>query len=157
MFLDPQRSMHDVQVYVYGWYLAVIHLCRCEKLKWILFLWHLLCTRRPYWEHARAMVLNLGVTTLQGLHIRDLVSQVFTLPFKTVAKLYLWCNNENTLWLGSPHMMNCIKGGAASGRLRAAVLCFTWYPFTFSNGFWSVIPGNSSYIIWEPAKTTKSL
>lgn len=103
--------MHDVQVYVYGWYLAVIHLCRCEKLKWILFLRHLLCTRTQYWEHARAVVLNLGIMTLQGLHIRDLVSQVFTLPFKTVAKLYLWCNNENTLWLGSPHMMNCIKRG----------------------------------------------
>lgn len=60
--------MHDVQVYVYGWYLAVIRLCRCEKLKWILFLRHLLCTRTQYWEHARAVVFNLGVMTLQGLH-----------------------------------------------------------------------------------------
>lgn len=65
-----------------------------------------------------------GLDPARVAHQRSCFSGIYT-TIQNSGKLYLWCNNENTLWLGSPHMMNCIKGGgAASGRLRAAVLFY---------------------------------
>ena len=53
--------------------------------------------------------------------ISDIMCQIFTLWFITVAKLQLWSSNEN-IWMDSPQHEELYKKITALGRLKSTAL-----------------------------------